>query len=244
MLPEVFMLKRHAQSAFGAVYVFPGGVVDPCDERARAHCAGLGEKNAAALLGTNNALDYFSAAIRELFEETGVLLAHPAAAIAENGSASPLDRESGRRRLIAGEMTWNHFLQHEGLNLSVDKLHYFAHWVTPVSEPKRFSTRFFLAVMPNEQHASHDGHELTNSCWMSAQDVLEAQRQGKMRLIYPTYRTLKDIARKRTVQEVVDWARDRQRSGVARVLPAIVDVDGRDKVVFPGDPRYPEEEQE
>jgi hypothetical protein len=94
--------------------------------------------------------------------------------------------------------------------------------------------------MPEGQQASHDGSELTDSCWIPAADVLDAQRAGRMRLIYPTYRTLKDIAGLKTVDAVIDWAMERQRNGVARILPAIIEVDGKEKVVMPGDPRYPQ----
>ncbi|MDH4046929.1 MAG: NUDIX domain-containing protein [Gammaproteobacteria bacterium] len=238
--PEVLMLKRHAKSAFGAVYVFPGGVVDACDSCTGDRCGAIGREQAADLLGTDDALDYFSAAVREVFEETGVLLANCTTASDPQRFACDADR----RCLIEGDVSWDEFLRLRKLTLSSQDLHYFAHWITPISEPKRFSTRFFLARMPEGQQASHDGHELTDSCWMTAADILEAQRAGQMRLIYPTYRTLKDIVNKKTVTDVIDWAVERQRSGVARVLPAIVDIDGRDKVVLPGDPRYPVEEQE
>jgi 8-oxo-dGTP pyrophosphatase MutT (NUDIX family) len=239
--PEVLMLKRHARSAFGAVHVFPGGVVDSCDSDTHDCCGALSEADAVALLGTGDALDYFSAAIREVFEETGVLLAARNALV----SSGPADREMEiaveRRRLLGGEMAWDRFLHDKGLKLSANKLHYFAHWVTPIGEPKRFSTRFFLAAMPEGQQASHDGRELTDSCWLTAVDILDSQRAGHMHLIYPTYRTLKDIAKYKTVDDVIAWAVARQQSGVARLLPAISDVDGRDKVVLPGDPRYPGE---
>lgn len=236
------MLKRHAGSAFGAVHVFPGGVVDPCDADTHDCCAALSEAEADTLLGTSNALDYFSAAIREVFEETGVLLAAGNARVSTCSADRGLDIGAERGRLLAGETAWDRFLHAKGLKLAVDKLHYFAHWVTPFGEPKRFSTRFFLAAMPEGQQASHDGQELTDSCWLTAVDILDSQRAGQMHLIYPTYRTLKDIAKCKTLDEVIAWAVARQRSGVARVLPAIIDVDGRDKVVLPGDPRYPGEE--
>jgi hypothetical protein len=98
--------------------------------------------------------------------------------------------------------------------------------------------------MPSDQLAVHDGVELTDSCWMTASDVLEAQRSRQMQLIYPTYRSLRDIVNIQTVSDIVDWADERQRSGVARVLPAIVEIDGREKVILPGDPRYPAERPE
>ncbi len=232
--PQLLMLRRHAQSAFGDVFVFPGGALDACDSRVRDRCGAVDSAQASAYLGVTDALDYYSAAIREVFEETGVLLARGGDAAAE------ASRDNDRQRLISGELSWDRFLHERDLNLASDRLHYFAHWVTPETEPRRFSTRFFFAAMPEGQQASHDGRELTASCWMTAAGVLEAQRAGRMRLIYPTYRTLQDIAGLKTVDAVINWARDRQHSGVARVLPAIIEVDGKEKVVMPGDPRYPQ----
>ncbi len=231
--PQLLMLRRHAGSTFGDVYVFPGGVLDACDTRVHDCYGALDSAQATSCLGIADALDYYSAAVREVFEETGVLLAQGHATTDET------QRDEDRRRLISGELSWDGLLHERKLSLASDRLHYFAHWVTPESEPRRFSTRFFLAAMPQGQEASHDGSELTDSCWMTAADVLEAQRAGHMRLIYPTYRTRKDIAGLKTVEAVIDWAIERQRSGVARVLPAIIEVDGKVKVVMPGDPRYP-----
>jgi 8-oxo-dGTP pyrophosphatase MutT (NUDIX family) len=232
-VPQLLMLRRHARSAFGDVYVFPGGALDACDAGVRDCCGAVDSAQASACLGVTDALDYYSAAIREVFEETGVLLAQGDDAEVETW------RDDDRRRLISGELSWDRFLHERNLSLASERLHYFAHWVTPETEARRFSTRFFFAAMPEGQEASHDGSELTDSCWMTAAEVLEAQRAGRMRLIYPTYRTLKDIAALKTVDAVIKWASDRQSSGVARILPAIIEVDGKEKVVMPGDPRYP-----
>ncbi|HEX9851776.1 MAG TPA: NUDIX hydrolase [Woeseiaceae bacterium] len=230
--PQLLMLRRHARSTFGDVYVFPGGVLDACDARIDDCCGSIDGTRATACLGIANALDYYSAAAREVYEETGVLLA-------EGDTAAQALRDDDRARLIRGELSWDQLLRERHLSLASERLHYFAHWVTPESEPRRFSTRFFMATLPEDQQASHDGSELTDSCWMTAAEVLDAQRAGRMRLIYPTYRTLKDIAGLKSVAEVIEWAIDRERSGVARVLPAIIEVDGRETVVLPGDPRYP-----
>ncbi|MEQ9563308.1 MAG: NUDIX domain-containing protein [Woeseiaceae bacterium] len=238
--PEILMLKRHINSAFGDVYVFPGGVVDPCDTNVHDCCDSLCADDANSMLGTSDALCFFSAAIRELFEETGVLLARPGPGNADGENVARADMEQARHQLIHGELTWDRFVRERKLVLGSRALHYFAHWVTPQSEPKRFSTRFFVATIPAGQVASHDGCELTDSCWKTANEVLAAQESGQMRLIYPTWRTLGDIANFGTADDIVAWADDRQRSGVARVLPAIIDVDGEDKVVLPGDPRYPD----
>ena len=240
--PEVLMLKRHTKSVFGDVHVFPGGVVDACDAAMEDCCDSVTSADADRALGTGDALRHYSAAIRELFEETGVLLAHGAG---DSGNTdAPPAGDTERRGLIHGELQWDRWVRERQLKLATRELHYFAHWVTPKSEPRRFSTRFFVAVMPANQEAMHDGVELTDSRWMTAQDVLEAQRKRQMQLIYPTYRSLRDIAGFRSVAEIVGWADERLRNGVARVLPAIVEVDGKEKVILPGDPRYPAERPE
>jgi 8-oxo-dGTP pyrophosphatase MutT (NUDIX family) len=237
--PEILLLKRHSRSVFGDVHVFPGGVVDPCDAMVGDCCGKVCDAAANSILGTDNALRFYSAAIRELFEETGVLLAHNTGNAKENAPNTLAAADTERHKLIQGEISWPGFLRDRDLQLASEALHYFAHWVTPGSEPKRFSTRFFMAAMPQGQDASHDGHELTDSRWMTADEVLEAKRRGHVRLIFPTWRTLRDIATFRSVEEITTWANERQKSGVARILPAIVEIDGKESVVLPGDPRYP-----
>ena len=236
------MLKRHTKSVFGDVHVFPGGVVDPCDTGIDDCCGTVNAAEADRSLGTANALCHYSAAIRELFEETGVLLAYSDRACEVPAAASIGETE--RRGLNNGVLAWDRLVRERNLTLAARDLHYFAYWVTPKSEPRRFSTRFFVAPMPAGQLAVHDGVELIDSCWMTARDVLEAQRSRQMQLIYPTYRSLRDIANLQSVSDIVDWADERQRSGVARVLPAIVEIDGKEKVILPGDPRYPAEKPE
>ena len=159
--PELFMVRRHAASSFGASYAFPGGVLDSDDATVHEYCKGLGEADADRHLGVRaNGLDYYSAAIRELFEESGVLLADLAA----------VDEDLGEVRdgLNCGAEDWSDFVTRNRLELRCDALHYFAHWITPRALSPRYSTRFFLAEMPAGQHAVHCGGELTDSCWLTA----------------------------------------------------------------------------
>jgi 8-oxo-dGTP pyrophosphatase MutT (NUDIX family) len=117
--PELFMVRRHADSSFGAAYAFPGGVIDPEDKAVHAHCGGLTAREADARLGTSGeGLDYYSAAIRELFEETGVLL-------------SDVDRvaegpDAARDALNDGSDNWADFVKRNKLQLECGELHYFA----------------------------------------------------------------------------------------------------------------------
>jgi 8-oxo-dGTP pyrophosphatase MutT (NUDIX family) len=179
-------------------------------------------------------LDYYSAAIRELFEETGVLLAR-------NGPTGeyPVDAAAWRRQLNAGEVPWNDLLERHDLALECESLHYFAYWITPRERPRRFSTRFFLARLPEGQAATHDGRELTDSRWATPADALAANDAGDIVLPPPTLATLRDIRGFACVEELLAWARRRSEAGVPRILPAILRSGGKDRVVLPGHPDYP-----
>lgn len=229
--PEILMVKRNSRSAFAAAYAFPGGVLEDCDRLVYEHCLKVPAAKANQMLRlASDGLEYFSAAVRELFEETGILLAA--------GNASE-NLQSIRQQLNSGQLLWSKAVREYGFKMDCDKLHYFAHWVTPLSEPRRFTTRFFLAVLPAGQIAEHDGQELIDSCWMTADAVLASAKAGDMQLIYPTYATLRDIRPLSTTDEIVGWAKAQVRSGVDEVLPAIIQAASGSKVVLPGDDRYP-----
>lgn len=241
-LPEVLMLRRHALAVFASHYVFPGGVVDTGDAIAGGRLRGRSSSEANELLGIESGgLGFFGAAIREAFEESAVLFAkrRDQRWAFEDDAISDDEISMFRSRLNDGSLLWSDFLQHHDFFPALDALHYIAYWVTPPGSTKRFSTRFFLGVMPQGQFAIHDDGELTDSCWMTAKDALQAGQTGKIKLMYPTYSTLSDIACYNSVDEIVKWARARTVSGEARLLPAFVEVDGVDEVVMPGSPHYP-----
>ena len=161
--PEVLLVRRRAGDAFGDSYAFPGGVVDHDESNAHIACEGLSDDDANAILGVDNGLDYYSAGIRELFEETGILLARDA-----NGDWTTSDsaKSSERQAVDKGELAWPEFLRRRGLCMAGDALHYFSFWETPRIQPKRWQTRFFLAELPPGQSAQHDGREVTDSRWL------------------------------------------------------------------------------
>jgi 8-oxo-dGTP pyrophosphatase MutT (NUDIX family) len=241
--PQVLMVHRHARTAFGNNYAYPGGVLDRCDCEVHARCAAPSARDADRLLGVEqNGLDYYSAAIRELFEETGVLLARKSDGQSLSGDpATVRELHELRTGLNAGRISWAELLREHDFLLATDGLEYFAHWITPVSEPKRFSTRFFMAQAPDGQEASHDGAELIDSRWMTAREVLRAGKSGEIKLIFATYKILLGIADLGSAGEVMAWAREVAAAGVAAVRPAIVQSGGRQRVVLPGDPEYPDE---
>lgn len=230
--PEVFMVRRHAESSFGDAYAFPGGVIDPEDCAVHDYCVGLSSRKADTNLGIKGGgIDFYSAAIRELFEETGVLLANP-----DDVAEGP---EAARDALNDGSDNWADFVLRNELELQCDQLHYFSHWITPPQQSKRYSTRFFLAAMPATQTAAHCGGELTNSCWMTAHDVLAAGRAGDIVLHFPTVKTLESVARHKTLDDLVDWAASCVEWGITSMLPMIVQRDGRSDIVLPGEMDYP-----
>ena len=233
--PEVFMVKRHSRGSFASMYVFPGGVLEPDDECADSYCEGMTAQQANCNLDLDcGALCYYSAAFREVLEETGILLAR-------GKEAGRIDTAAARDGLNDGSLKWVDFLEQHALHMPCDQLHYISYWVTPRTEPKRFSTRFFLAVVPQGQAASHDGAELTDSRWMNPRDVLKAGSARKMILPYPTRTTLRNIAAFADTDGIIEWARARLESGAAKQLPAFVTVNGKDMVVMPDSPYYPED---
>jgi 8-oxo-dGTP pyrophosphatase MutT (NUDIX family) len=207
---EVFMLRRHPSTAFGSVHVFPGGVVDPDDHDPTldARCPGLDDVDASAQLGlASGGRAYWVAAVREAFEEAGVLLARTSA-----GSSLRFDHhpdvearfDDHRRALNAGERRFVDLLEAEDLTLALDDVHYFAHWITPESEPKRYDTRFFLARAPEGQAYAHDDGEIIGSEWVRPGEALRRHRAGDFDMIGPTIVSLQDIGRFATCDELFD----------------------------------------
>jgi len=172
--------------------VFPGGRVDPEDYEIGADPAlfpvqGEAERAAAALQ---------VAAVRETFEECGVLLARG------RGESSLVSAERLRAieathaaAMLRGERTFGSMLQAEDLVLAADMLVYFAHWITPERRPMRFDTHFFLARAPSDQLARHDGHEAVDSVWIRPAAALEQARAGVYQLRFPTEMNLQKLGR-------------------------------------------------
>ena len=226
------MVRRHERSSFGDAHAFPGGVVDPEDHEVHEFCEGLTRDEASLRLGVkDDGLSYYSAAVRELFEEAGVLFA----------DFSNLDENlvSVRNALNDRSMNWAEFVSQNKLSLHCGQFHYFSHWVTPETMAKRYSTRFFLAYLPHGQVAEHCGGELTDSCWASAKAVLAASRLGEVKLHYPTIKTLESVARHESIDDLVDWARSSVEWGITSMVPMMIERNGKLDIVLPGDKDYP-----
>ena len=241
--PEILMVRRRAGDAFGDSYAFPGGVLDHDESDARAFCQGLTREKADTILELpGGGLEYYSAAIRELFEETGILLARDAArnwAFAANPQSASLIQDL-RAQLHDGNLPWTEILRLHKLHIACDALNYFGFWETPICRPKRWTTRFFLARVPPGQDALHDGTEVTDSCWMSAADVLSVGKGRGMPLPFPTLTSLKKFSEFRTVDELTDWASKHAADGIRKIRPVILTENGKTRFVIPGDTDYPE----
>jgi 8-oxo-dGTP pyrophosphatase MutT (NUDIX family) len=219
-------MQRHERSAFGGAHAFPGGVLESSDSRVCDHCVGVSASEADTLLGIDGGLAYFSAGVRELFEETGVLLAAV--------GRGEVDLPAARSALNDGSLDWQAFVNENELQLDCGALHYFSFWITPEALPRRFSTRFFLAAMPDDQDAAHCGGELTDSCWLSAEDALAASHDGSITLHFPTIRTLEALARHRSLGDLLDWAVACGRAGVPCIFPEIAKRGGEARVIVAG----------
>jgi glyoxylase-like metal-dependent hydrolase (beta-lactamase superfamily II)/8-oxo-dGTP pyrophosphatase MutT (NUDIX family) len=194
-------------------WVFPGGIVDRCDRDAHP-CANSDDAAASALLGVDTGgLDYAVAAIRECFEECGLLFA-------VDPDGRPVDSETvaalqtWRGPVHRGERTLHELCSQSGLRLAADQLGYLSHWVTPVGRAKRFDTRFFVAAAPAGQHVAHDGTEMLEHQWLTPADALKQASEG-LKLMNPTRITLKQLAGFESVDALVAWAR------TPRVVPRI-----------------------
>ena len=234
--PEVLLVKRRAGYAFGNAYAFPGGVIDPDESDARPICAGRSEDEANSILGVDNGLDYYSAVIRELFEETGILLARDTDG---NWPADPAIYREQRGLVDRAELAWPKVLNDEGLCMAVDALHYFAWWITPEVSPTRWTTRFFLAAVPQGHKAEHDGKEITDHRWLKPKDALELRLAGEIKMPQPTRRNLDLMKDFSSLDELMAWANDRHHSGIVSICPVQVFVDGEEMYPIPGDEHYP-----
>ena len=243
---EVCMLRRHVDSDFvGGAYVFPGGKVDDLDRSALAEeaCGGRTDAEASDLLGVaDGGLSFWVAALRECFEEAGVLLAYPETggprgSLVDASDAEVQERLRTRRAEVnAGRVGFLEACRAEGLRLAVDRVHYFSHWITPELAPKRYDTRFFVSALPPGQVPVHDDHETTDTVWIRPADALARARAGEFDLIFPTMKNLEAIARFATSAELLEAAAAVER--VPAVLPRVVADERGFRILLPGDEGY------
>lgn len=231
---EVFLLKRHGNSdVLGGAYVFPGGKVDAADAHMAEHLdqaptdlhAALGE----AELDLPAAMGLYVAALREAFEESGVLFA----------SEADTTRLQQAAALLREGQTFSDVLAQLALRLDTRSVLPWSRWITPrmpsVSN-KRFDTRFFVAAVPAQQTARHDDFETTESVWLAPRMALQQYWDGRISLAPPQIMSLAHLARHGTVGSVLAEAR---RRPPPLILPEPFDQDGMRVICYPGDERHP-----
>ena len=230
---EVFMMVRHYEIDFNSgALVFPGGSVDKGDNDIIANSSlysggegmGAGE------------LSFRIAAIRETFEESGILLARPrgSKALVDAKRAGEIEAAS-RAALCEGKTTFLKVLTDNGMLLALDELVPYAHWITPVGMPKRFDTWFFLAAAPPEQAGAHDGKESTDSIWVSPREALAGGESGRFKLPFPTTRNLIRLGKQSSVKAALDDSRGKP---IVTVIPVMTKLNGGRQLRIPLEAGY------
>jgi 8-oxo-dGTP pyrophosphatase MutT (NUDIX family) len=240
--PEVFMVERQRSAKFvGGAHVFPGGRVDPEDAQAQDLCVGLDDAAASRRLAVERGgLAHYVAAIRECFEEAGVLLAYDASgkAIDGTGERAAAELEEARRRLNAREVEFLDLARSHGWRLAVDRMHYWAHWITPEDSPIRFDTRFFLATVGADQAAAHHEGELAGSEWVRPLVALRKAERGEWTIIFPTLKNLATLLAFTSVREAEEAGE--RRGTIAAMEPRVLRRPEGIQVVLPGDEGWEE----
>ena len=230
---EVFMMVRHYEIDFSSgALVFPGGSVAKGDQDIIAnpeiYSGGEGLDTAS--------LSFRIAAIRETFEESGILLARPqgSKALVDAKRAGEIEAAS-RAALCESKTTFPEVLTDHGMLLALDELVPYAHWITPEGMPKRFDTWFFLAAAPPEQVGAHDGKESTDSIWVSPREALEGGESGRFKLPFPTTRNLIRLGKQPGVKAALDDSRGKP---VVTVMPVMTKLNGGRQLRIPLEAGY------
>jgi 8-oxo-dGTP pyrophosphatase MutT (NUDIX family) len=230
---EVFMMVRHYEIDFASgALVFPGGSVEKSDHEIIAHPELYSGGDGCDALG----LSFRIAAIRETFEESGILLARPRESKALVDARRASEIEAAHRALLCeGKTTFLQVLLDNGLWLALDELVPYAHWITPEGMPKRFDTWFFLAAAPPEQLGAHDGKESTDSIWVSPREALEGGESGRFKLPFPTTRNLIKLGGQKSVTAVLDDSRGKD---IVTVMPVMTRLNGGRQLRIPREAGY------
>lgn len=227
---EVFMVVRHHQIDFASgALVFPGGRVDKGDHTLAA--------NEAFVRSPTRDMPFRIAAIRETFEECGVLLARPRG----NDRLVTADEllkieQQYRAPLAAGDIGFDVVLGEHDLLPATDMLEHYAHWITPAHQPKRYDTQFYLVEAPPEHVAVHDGHESVDSIWIRPAEALAETEAGRYKLVFATLKNLEKLSRRSCVADAMATARS---SMVVTVQPKSAKIDDvRRKLIIPVEAGY------
>ena len=223
---EILLLRRDRSASFvPGAYVFPGGRVDQADwtKTTLARVDGLTPETAADRLGladTNPpAIAYYVAALREAFEETGILIG-----VGPNSEAPPTAAEDAnievlRNGLMEGHVSFTEALEQLSCRIDGSSIEYLAHWITPEREPRRFDTRFFAARVQADTKPMFDPREMTDAVWVTPQDALSRNQAGTLPMIFPTISTLQQLADYATAEDAL---REIGNASIPTVLPRLI----------------------
>lgn len=241
---EVFMMKRTTAVTFAkGMHVFPGGGVDASDHAQDMHalCIGVDDARASAELGIERGgLAYWIAAIRECFEEAGLMIGYRG-----DQTLVPLDATDAQKlaalRLELGEnnLSFAQLLEREQLRAATDQLIYYSHWITTPGRPRRYDTRFFIAPAPAEQIAMHDNSETVAHLWVRPGSALELFKRGEIDLMFPTIKTLESLVQFGRVEDLLSHARTKPQ--IAATTPHVSTArDGSIRMLIQSDYAYAE----
>lgn len=229
---STYFLRRAATMAFaGGMVVFPGGGVDSRDFDADVAWAGPDPAEWARRLGTDEATAraLVCAAVRETFEESGVLLAGPSSADVVADTTGD-DWERDRQALEAHDLAFTEFLSRRGLVLRADLLGTWSGWLTPVFEPRRYRTWFFVAELPEGQRTRDISSEAAAVAWSPVASAISAVDRGEVLMLPPTYLTCLEVGGHATAEEVLAAASDRT---VEMFTPEVVEEGGEHLLSMP-----------
>lgn len=206
---EAFLTRRPDDMPFlGGLYCYPGGSVskDDFSERIVRRCSGLAPEQARKIVGAvfspRHALGFWIAAIRELFEEAGVLLAANACGERSLNQAQLARLPGKHKALLEDSLSFADLLESEGLLCDLSRLGYFSHWQTPAKTPQRFDTRFFVATLPPEQTPLPTSYEVAHSLWLTPDRAIQLHERGELPMIFPTFASLRTLADFETLESV------------------------------------------
>ncbi len=223
---QILLLQRARSSGFvPGAYVFPGGLVDADD----AAPAILERAVDLTLEATADRLDlhdadppaaaYYLAAMREAFEETGILVGHdrrggPVSTAAQNESVL-----EARNRLLDEACTFAEALDDLGALLDGRAMEYIAHWITPLAEPRRYDARFFAAAVPDDAEPAIHAAEMTDAIWINPRQALERTEEGSLPMVFPTIKTVEALASFDSTEAILDGFRERT---IPSILPRLI----------------------
>ncbi len=212
---ESLLMRRHRSSGFvPGAWVFPGGRVDAADSG-----PSLYERIHGLATDPRPEAPFWTAALRELFEETGVLLARDADGAWSPDASSDRRLEGHRRSLMDGSGALMDVLEELDAVLDARGVVHLAHWVTPVVEPRRYDTHFFAAALPDSRTARPDPREMTEAVWLAPAAALARFQQGELPMVFPTVKTLEALDEYDSVEHALTSIRHRD---VPRILPRLV----------------------